>query len=290
MDCSRKYAYQYYVSHNGWFRDSSELAKDAYRLKKITNLPILFGEIVHTIIETVIKNYQQSSYIPDEETLVQYLRNQLNGAFIDSLKNKEAWYERPKHYKMLHEIYYEGKLEEEAIQEIKERISVCISNFLKSKSFTDLISKKEMQVVQSEEFRTIKLLGVKVYIVIDFLYKDIKEGKWIIVDWKTGKESIEDRNQLALYALYLKETFNVPLEKIEIRNEYLLTGHCQSYSLNELDLKHVLERMEMSLLEMGKYIKDEDTNEPIDLEFFTKTEHTNRCSRCNYKQLCEPAT
>lgn len=286
MECSRKYGYHYYFSHNGWFNDSSELARTAYRLKKMTNLPILFGEIVHTIIESVIKNYQKTGYVPDETTLVEHLRNQLNRAFIDSTKNKEAWHERPKHYKMLHEIYYNGKLEEEDIEKIKDRISVCIHHFLKSKSFTDLTSKKEMQFIQSEEFRTMELLGVKVYVVIDFLYKDVNEDKWIIVDWKTGKETLEDRYQLALYALYLKNVFRVPLEKIEIRNEYLLTGNCQQYSLTEIDLKHVLDRMKMSLLEMGKYVKDEDTNEPIDLAYFAKTENMNRCNRCNYKELC----
>jgi hypothetical protein len=26
---------------------------------------------------------------------------------------------------------------------------------------------------------------------------DMNEGTWIIVDWKTGKESFEDRHQLA---------------------------------------------------------------------------------------------
>lgn len=287
MECSRKYAYHYYFSHNGWFYDAPDLAKTAYRLKKITNLPILFGEIVHTIIESVIKNYQATGYIPNEATLVEHLRNELNRAFIDSTRNKEAWYERPKHYKMLHEIYYNGKLEEEDIQKIKDRISVCIHNFLNSKSFKDLTAKKEMQVLQSEEFRTMELLGVKVYVVIDFLYKDVKEDKWIIVDWKTGKETLEDRYQLALYALYLKNQFQVPLEKIEIRNEYLLTGNCQEYRLTETDLKHVVERMKLSLLEMGKYVVDEEINEPVDLAYFAKTEHTNRCNRCNYKELCE---
>ncbi|MDQ0253124.1 radical SAM protein with 4Fe4S-binding SPASM domain [Evansella vedderi] len=287
MDCSRKYGFHYYFSHSGWFNDSPDLAKQTYRLKKITNLPILFGEVLHSIIEKVIKDYQQSAFIPAEEELVSFIRKSLNTAFIDSTRHQEEWTQRPKYYKMLHEIYYYGELEEADIKEMEDRLAVCVKNFLASKSFTDITSKKEMQFVQSEEFRTLTLFGVKVFVVIDFLYKDLKEDKWIIVDWKTGKETMEDRNQLALYALYLKEKYKVPLEKIEIRNEYLLTGNCQQYYLKEIDLQHVLQRMEMSLTEMGKYVLDEDTNEPIDLEFFSKTEYTKKCLKCNYKELCE---
>lgn len=286
MDCSRKYAYHYYFSHNGWFRDSAELARDAYRLKKITNLPMLFGEIVHTIIETTIKNYDKTGHIPDEASLIQHLRQQLNSAFIDSTKKEEEWRARPKHFKMLHEIYYYGRLEPSAIAEIEQRIASCIHNFLTSESFTALTRKREIKLLQSEEFRTMTLKGVMVYIVIDFLYQDLKNDKWVIVDWKTGKENLEDRYQLALYALYLKEKYKVPLEKIEIRNEYLLTGTQQSNGMTEIDLEHVLERMDMSLLEMGKYIIDDDTNQPVDLDYFPKTEQEFKCARCNYKELC----
>ena len=66
-----------------------------------------------------------------------------------------------------------------------------------------------MRFVEAERFRYTHMNDVKVTIVMYFVYRDIQEGKWIIVDWKTGKESYEDRHQLALYALYLQKAFKV---------------------------------------------------------------------------------
>jgi hypothetical protein len=64
MECPRKYAFEYYISHNGWLRDSNILAKDAYRFKKMTNLEILFGSAVHDLILSVIGNYLNTGFIP----------------------------------------------------------------------------------------------------------------------------------------------------------------------------------------------------------------------------------
>jgi hypothetical protein len=286
MDCSRKYGLNYYTSHNGWFQDSADIARQAYRLKNITNLPILFGEAIHEMIDELVKNYLKTGYMPPENQLVDFVRNKLNNAFINSLKNQDQWMLRPKHIKILHEIYYYGGLQEEQIQDIQARLEVCIRNFLNSKTFTDIKSKREMQLIEAEQFRTMEINGVKVYVVIDFLYRDIIDDKWIIVDWKTGKESDEDRNQLAFYALYLKDKFKVPVEKIEIRNEYLLTGNCQTYSLTDFDLESAIERIQMSLLEMGKYLIDEEENKPVEIDYFPKTTYENKCMRCNYLEMC----
>jgi CRISPR/Cas system-associated exonuclease Cas4 (RecB family) len=130
--------------------------------------------------------------------------------------------------------------------------------------------------------------GVKIFIVMDFLYRDIKEGKWIIVDWKTGKESFEDRHQLALYALYLKRVLKVKtIEEIVIRNEYLLTGTHKTYQLTETDLEKVHELFGVSVVQMQRYLEDIIANQPLNFNLFPKTNIIKKCDRCNYKELCE---
>lgn len=288
LDCQRKYAYNYYISHNGWKQDAVKISRDAFRLKKITNLEMLFGNIVHEIISNVIQQYLKTNYIPSEEELNQRIRNTLNTAFIDSVKRKELWFAKPNYYTMLHEIYYNGSLPEEKVHDIQERLDVCINNFYSSKTFTDIAHKKQMKFIESERFRYMTLNGIKVIIVMDFVYRDIENGKWIIVDWKTGKESFEDRNQLALYAMYLQQAFKVKdLSEIEIRNEYLLTGTNRSYHLNEEDLQRLKEMFGLSIQSMLNFIEDPQNNKPVDLEHFEKTEYEKKCDRCNFKELCE---
>lgn len=288
MECPRKYAYEYYTSHNGWLRESSILAKDAYRFKKMTNLEILFGSAVHDLILVVIEQYLKSGFIPPESELTQRLRSKLNSAFIDSKNRPELWRERPNHYHMLHEIYYNGVLPQDKVDEIQKRLNVCMGNFLTSKTFTDIREKKEMQFVEAERFRFMFVDGVKIFIVMDFLYRDIIEGKWIIVDWKTGKESFEDRYQLALYALYLQKVLKVKrIEDIVIRNEYLLTGTHKTYQLTETDLLKVQELLGMSVEQMHRYLEDILLNQPLNFNQFHKTNTIKKCDRCNYKELCD---
>ncbi|WP_423800755.1 PD-(D/E)XK nuclease family protein [Neobacillus sp. SAB-20_R2A] len=288
LDCQRKYAYDYYIGHNGWKNDAPTISRDAYRLKKITNLEMLFGNAVHDIIFNVIKQYLSTNHIPSESELILRLRNILNTAFQDSMHRKSLWIARPKYYTMLHEIYYNGSLPVEKVNDIQERLDVCIKHFFNSKTFTDIINKRQMRFVEAERFRYMKMNDVKITIVMDFVYRDIQEGKWIIVDWKTGKESFEDRHQLALYAMYLQRAFNVKdLDEIEIRNEYLLSGTHKSYKLNPVDLDKLEEMFGLSIQTMLNYLEDPEQNKPFSLEYFPKTEYEKKCERCNFKELCE---
>ncbi|WP_078553930.1 RecB family exonuclease [Bacillus alkalicellulosilyticus] len=286
FECAKKYGFHYYFSHNGWLNGSSDQAKEAYRLKKITNLPIHFGEIVHDIIEKVIRNFIKTGLIPEEEQLTKVVRQGLNQAFIDSVRNKELWFQKPSRYKMLHEIYYSGSLQAHDKQRIEERLEACLKHFLASETFTEVTTNKNLTFIEAEQFHTMMINQVKVYVVMDFLYHDLKRDKWIIVDWKTGKESADDQKQLALYALYVKENRRIPLEQIEIRNEYLVSGTSKTYQVTEADIEALRKQIELSVVEMNKYVIDEDTNQPVELSFFKKTEHEKKCQSCNYKQIC----
>ena len=286
-DCPRKYGLHYYESHNGWLRDAAPDARQAYRLKKLLNLPVLFGQAVHEIVETSIKHLLADHEVPSPQKMMEDVRKRLNDSYKDSRDFRELWLDNPKQYKMLFEMYYDGKIEEEKIADYQERIYAVFSNLFRSKSFQDITQfKDQMKFHQSEEFRYIKVYGVKVFVVMDLLYRDVKQGKWIIVDWKTGKESDDDRDQLAVYAYYLMETFDVGLEQIEIRNEYLATGNRRTYTMKEEDIKKMLERMQASLQLMKRYQMDILSNEPVPLEEFRQTEYKNRCRTCNYKEMC----
>lgn len=289
MDCSRKYGYEYYVSHNGWLSyDVDPQSKQAYRLKKLLNLPILFGQVTHEIANSMVKEYLKSGYIPGENELIEKGRLLLRSAYIHSRDKRDLWYRKPNKYKMLFEMYYDGKLEKEKAENYRERLDIVFPNLLKSKAFQDITTRQDtMRFNQSEEFRFMIIDDVKIFVVMDLLYRDIKEGKWIIVDWKTGRESEDDRNQLALYAYYLVNQFNIGLDEIEIRNEYLLTGTQKSYTLSITDIDNMLYRMKSSIQVMKRYQLDILTNEPVPLEEFEQTEHLKRCLSCNYKEMCK---
>lgn len=288
LECNRKYAYNYYTSHNGWLREGSELAKSAYRLKNITNAEMFFGNIVHGLIEQVVTEYLKFGTVPEEQVLIDQISRRLNQGFVDSKSKRQEWEAKPKHFTMFHEIYYNGAIPEEKIEEIKYRLSVSMKNFLQSQTFRDIQDKTRTKVFEFEQFRTMTFHGTKTFIVMDMVYRDFQRGKWIIVDWKTGKSTDEDREQLALYALYLKQKFNLEdFTEIEVRNEYLLDGTNATYSLNEYDFLKVDHVFKLSNEKMFSFLEDTAKNQPVNLQEFEKTEHAWKCERCNYKELCE---
>ena len=101
-----------------------------------------------------------------------------------------------------------------------------------------------------------------------------------------GGESDDDRQQLALYAYYVQQKYRVPLEQIEVYNEYLLTGKRKKYSFTDIDMENILHTFQYSVLEMKKYQADIFSNEPVDLVDFEQTQEKWHCRGCNFRELC----
>ncbi|WP_083227136.1 MULTISPECIES: PD-(D/E)XK nuclease family protein [Lysinibacillus] len=286
--CARKYGYEYYFSHNGWLSYNVEpYHQHVYRLKKLQSMPILFGQIVHHLIEQSINDYLQTGKVPTLAELVNRARGQLNAAFIDSTSHVDLWRHKPNKFYMMQEIYYVGKLNPELIQDYKERMTAVFENFLNSETFQQITAQKSsLRIGEPEQFRSMKIEGIQVFVVMDFHYYDEIADKWIIIDWKTGGESDDDRQQLALYAYYVQQKYRVALEQIDVYNEYLLTGKRKKYSFTAFDMDNILHTFQRSVLEMKKYQADIFSNEPVDVENFEQTLDKWHCKGCNFKELC----
>ncbi len=286
--CSRKYGYEYYFAHNGWLSYNVEpFHQHVYRLKKLQSMPILFGQIVHHLIEQTITHYIQTGEVTSLAELVNRARGQLNAAFIDSTRHVDLWRQKPNKFYMMQEIYYAGRLNPELVHDYKERLEAVFENFLQSETLQQITARTgSLRIGEPEQFRSMKIENIQVFVVMDFHYYDDLEDKWIIIDWKTGGESEDDRQQLALYAYYIQQKYGVALEQIDVYNEYLLTGQRKKYTFSTFDMDNILHTFQRSVLEMKKYQADIFTNEPVDFEDFEKTLDDWRCKGCNYKELC----
>jgi CRISPR/Cas system-associated exonuclease Cas4 (RecB family) len=289
LECARKYYHQYYESHNGWEYEAPDENKSAYRLKNIKNIPILLGDEIHKVIDRQLKNFLNGKSLFTESDMIALVTTGLNKAYLDSTKYRAHWFQKPKRYQMLHEIYYGNGLSPDEISSAKTKLQLCIYNFFKSKTYQDILNKLEMHVLHSEDFQTFEVNGVDVFVVLDFVYKDVSQEKWIVVDWKTGKESEEDRKQLALYALFLAQKHDIPIEDIVLRNEYLLTGTSKEYQLTQFEIDSAQVLMHESIYHMLGYLENPARNKPLTIDQFEKNS-SNKCQRCNFKEKCEVLT
>lgn len=144
-------------------------------------------------------------------------------------------------------------------------------------------------MITSERFRCIEFKGVKVWVVLDLLYQDLKNKKYVIVDFKTGKQSAngDEVTQLMLYAWFVRETFGIDsLEQIELRNEYLADGRTLTFIPTPFDFEKIEYLLHTSIERMHSYLKDVERNAPTELEQFQPTKNRRACERCSFRELC----
>lgn len=288
--CLREYYYTYYGSHRGWDPEASYEQKYSWRLKKLTNIWLAFGDVIHKAIKNIIdfkKNNIDKEI--DGDALKEFVRTNLN-IIVKQSSRKDSilrWNEYPKG-NMLLEYYYDGKLEREDILEIKERIEQCVENIFESKTFFDINKGEYLDILEVDEgnFDYFFHEGVKVFALIDLLYLD-NDRNIVIVDWKTGKQNEEDREQLLVYLLYVMEKYNVPVEKVKGRVEYLLQGEHVEYSFTNDDVEHIKNRISLEINVINALLVDENNNIPKDKDTFIMCDEDFKCNKCKYRRLCK---
>ena len=106
---------------------------------------------------------------------------------------------------------------------------------LASKSFKEAVAAPFVDVKKVEEFTTFPVDDTPVHAVPDLIYRR-GDDTWTIVDWKSGKTTGDDLDQLLVYALYVREMHGVRETSIAARIEHLAYGTASDYSVTQDDL------------------------------------------------------
>lgn len=290
-ECARRYYFAYYASHSGWRRDVSNFQKHVFRLKNLQSLPMVFGSSVHEQLHRTVNQLDDLTEPPTEQEIAGNIRDDLNKAYVESMYRQEQWAVKPSDYTMLSEIYFDGKLPPEAILEYQQRLPDTVHNLISCNTVQDLFQRrKEAELITAERFRYMEVGGVKVWVVLDLLYRDLGKGKYVVTDFKSGKRKHDDPTQLFLYAMYIKEAFQISsLEQIELRNEYLSEGSIVTYTPTSFDLEKIDYLIQTSIEWMQSYLQDVQNNVPMGMEAFEQTEYEATCKSCQYRELCGQA-
>lgn len=284
VSCPRRYYYNYYGSHNGWEFSAPPSAALAYRLKKLTSLYLVVGDALHKSAEQIVERVVAGHDVPSVDFVEQEVRRQLRRVWISSQKDQDLFIKRPNRVDMLHEFYYGMEISEKTIEKINERVTRVSEALVQSEVWKEL-SKPGAELISCEQFDTFPINDTPVYAVPDVLYKT-SSGQWIIVDWKTGEEIEDNKEQVALYALYVMKKHGVKAESIIARLEYLSLGIGKELTFSSNELEAVQEGAIKSMEKMQKLLIDSDENRPMDKESFILTEQKSLCPWCNYYELC----
>ena len=283
QECPRKYYYHYYGSHNGWEIEAPESTRHTYRLKNLTSLPVEIGAAIHESASTAIHQVRSGAPAPAVEDLYSIVSKRLNKAWKES-KDQSEWARSPKWRRMFHEFYYDTGIGEDKIADAKDQIMRCLRNLLRSESFREAVASARVEVKNVEEFITFSIDDTDIHAVPDLIYRK-GDGAWMVVDWKSGKIQDDSAEQALVYALYVRERYEVSASEITVRVEQLFSGDIQDYSFTGEDFANGIEAIRDSISAMKAYLSDEAANAPVEKTGFPLRSDTSVCRFCNFYEL-----
>ena len=283
-ECPRKYYWNYYGAHNGWLDEASQEARLAWRLKKISNLYMTLGNVVHDIVAEAIQRVRGGGEVPSAADLIDEGRGRLNRAWQLS-QRREDWERSPGRHPMLMEFYRGTGPSRDRIEKIRDRLYACLGNLPSSESFREAMAAPQVEVKETDRLDYVELDGVKMYAQPDLLYR--LGDAWRIVDWKTGSRDSGHASQLRTYAVYLRERPDLDAAPIIGRLEYLADGDSLTVPITDRDIAAERQSIGDSVAAMRTYLEDPLRNAAKPMDQFPLTDDRRWCKSCNFFELCE---
>ena len=281
--CKRKYYYSYYGSWGGWNKDADDLSKKLYMLNKMTSLPMLAGSIVHDEVERTLKilRYGRSADQGKSKDNVVKIFKQ---SWLQS-KNEE-WRDSPKWKTNLFEHYYNKKPSDQDLLDIRDLMVDSIDGFFASDSYRFIQTMSETQWLAIEDLDSFEIHGARLWVKLDFA---IRHGELVyIYDWKTGKVVKENEVQLAVYAIYAQQKWDVDLKLIRLFDVYLNQQLPVKVKPTNKLISSATNFIRASIDDMKDLLEDRENNK-AEIEFFpiaSEDRESYPCSYCSFQTVC----
>ena len=279
-ECPRKYFFNHYGFWNGWIAAEDDRIKRIYYLKKLSTKEIWIGQIVHEVIEYVLKQFRLGNKITLSHAIA-ILRKKFDGDFIQSSLKEYTGFSSKAH--KFFEDEYGIKINDEEKADLFKKAESCLTNFFNSDIFMEIRRTPLEDWIALEDFLSFDFEGSKVYLSIDFAMK--KDNKIILYDWKTGRERLADYDlQLTCYALHIAQKFNISPENIEARIFNLAIDKQDVFEINVKKLDEIKNYIRTSIKDMKDLLENVDENIAKEEDFEKKEGFY--CARCNFRKIC----
>ena len=281
--CKRKYYYSYYGSWGGWNKDADDLSKKLYLLNKMSSLPMLAGTIVHDEVERTLKAVRygrNADIVKSKENVIKVFKQ----SWAQS-KNKD-WKDNPKWKTNLFEHFYNQKPTDEALLDIRDLMLNSIDGFFASDSYRFIQTMSDSQWLAIEDLDSFEVHGAKLWVKLDFA---IRHGERVyIYDWKTGKVAKEIEFNLAQYALYAQQKWDVDLNLIRLFDVYLNQQLPVKVKPTNRLIDSAKVFIEKSIDSMKELLTDVENNK-TEIDLFPvvgEDRESYPCSYCSFQTVC----
>lgn len=268
--CKRQYYYNYYGKYDNEYKYSR-----IKTLKDLTSIPLMKGQIVHEVIEKLFNRLKITEKEIDKTKFLKYAEKKCQNYTRNSTFS---------------EVYY-GDRDSIHHQEIYEKVSPCLENFINSKRFNWIKNKaidyKNNWIIEPPNYGETRIDDIKAYTKFDFLSP--VDDKIYIIDWKSGQpDENKDRKQLMGYTTWACFHLEKDPKQITAILAYLKPDYSETIiPMDDFDFKSFYRQVKKETYEMRDYCKNAQKNVPKSKEVFMKTSNEILCEYCNFRDLCK---
>jgi hypothetical protein len=278
-ECPRQYFFYYYGSWGGWERDADPAVRELYVLKKLTARAAWAGSTVHDAVARALSLARDGQRI-DPERLLDLTRARMRAEFRQS--REKAYRVRKAFGLMEHE--YDEDVPDEVWKANWEFVETCIRAFLGSRWMSLAADLPPDRWLPIDELGSFSFEGTRIFAAPDFAFRR-GDGGAVVIDWKTGQRRESDREQLRGYAMYARDVWDVPLDRIECRVVYLPSLEEDEVHVDDAELAAFADRMRASIAQMRALLDDPAAN-VASIEKFPRTDDERTCARCVFRRPC----
>lgn len=291
--CERKLYFYYYAGARINSRDP--LKREVARLKKLKNISMWVGDIVHTVIAEYFKLLAAGNPMPLEATKrrgIEIADKQWNFSlerrYIEINESSAG-----ESYAALFEHEYNKPLPGEAKAEAIHGIVLCLENFYELQKKLGIASAFRQALdywidprPYGPEATTFELEEVRIIVKVDLAFIDA-QSHCQIFDWKTGKSGNDSFiDQMETYILWPHLSFDAQLNQITAYAINLQTKEATPFELDQeskwirlVSIKRSIQRIDALLLDPSKRIAD--------IRDFDYARHVKICEWCRFQRVCK---
>jgi hypothetical protein len=283
-ECPRQYWFNHYGFWGGWNYDIDARTRDVYVLKQLKSRATWVGEVVHDCIKHSIENLSRGIPVLPVERILAITRNRMRNDF--RVSRDGLYRDNPKFACGLFEHEYRLPVSDEEWRESADHVDRCLVTFYSSEVWEQLRRTRPGDFLEIERFSNFMLDGASVTVKLDCATRETDHV--IVWDWKTGKrESPDIELQLACYAFYIHQAYDVPFHAVRMRRVELSGGTVHEREIKVGRLTEILDYVRGSIADMKSLLDDGERNLARE-ERFSKVERREVCLRCNFLKVCTP--
>jgi hypothetical protein len=270
--CPRAYYYHYYAAWSGWRPEAPPPVRLAYRLKKLTAIPLWVGTLVHESIKFALARLKTGSPVEPAQ-LVEHLHRRARADFDPAPPGQPVEFQ---------ERYYRTNLPASTWVEAVASAERHLLTFINSPLYAHLLGQPPATFLEVETLQSFPVAGAKVWVQLDLARQE--GGAILLYDWKTGEpDAAEVERQLGIYGLFARHIgAELPLKGVVF---YLRHHQLREIELTEERLAAARHTIETSVVHLQKLLVEPAAN-LAEIQRFPMIAAGPVCAACRFRELC----